>query len=103
VLGFGNGSQAVFSSAEVQTIVDASSCLGEPGSATCPQAPTLKGHDSASCSGITEETNNLLPVIGLPPAHLPPLQSFAVDQSDIEYVSSATGLARAEHTRRCAD
>ena len=92
VLGWGNSSEAIFSSAELETIVDVSTCDGAPGTAACPEQPTLKPHAISSYSGATGETNNLMPVIGNPPPFLPALQQLAVDQADIEYVSTANGV-----------
>jgi len=91
VLGWGNSSHASFSSAELETIVDVSSCSGKPGTVTCPEQPTLKLHAISSASNATGETNNLIPVNGSPPLSLPALQQLAVDQADIEYVSTTTG------------
>jgi hypothetical protein len=59
--------------------------------AACPEQPTLKLHAISSASNVTGETNNLIPVNGSPPLSLPPLQQLAVDQADIEYVSTTTG------------
>jgi hypothetical protein len=91
VLGEGAGSHASFTTAEVQTIVDASTCAGGTGSVGCPRAPVLKGHAFPNYSGATGETNNLVPVIGSAPAFLPPLTQLVVDQADIQYVSTTTG------------
>jgi hypothetical protein len=91
VLGFGEGSEAKFSSAEIETFVDVETCIGAPGSATCPQEPKLKGHAYSSYNGQTAETNDLTPVIGSAPAFLPPLEELAVDQANIKYVSTTTG------------
>lgn len=91
VLGWGKSSHASFSSAELETIVDVSTCTGKPGTATCPEQPTLNYHAISSASDATGETNNLIPVIGAPPFSLPPLQQLAVDQADIKYVSTTTG------------
>jgi len=91
ILGFGEGSQAKFSSAEIETFVDVETCIGEPGSATCPQEPKLKGHAYTSYNGQTAETNDLVPVIGSPPAFLPLLEELVVDQANIKYVSTTTG------------
>jgi hypothetical protein len=91
VLGWGRSSHASFSSAELETIVDVSSCEGRRGTVTCPEQPTLKFHAISSASNATGETNNLTPVIGTPPGSLPTLQELAVDQADVEYVSTTTG------------
>jgi len=91
LLGFAEGSQAKFSSAEIETFVVAETCDGEPGSATCPQEPKLKGHAYSYYNGNTEETNNLIPVIGSPPEHLPTLEELLLDEANIKYVSTTTG------------
>jgi hypothetical protein len=91
ILGFGEGSHAEFSSAEVETFVDVETCIGESGSATCPREPRLKGHAYTSFNGQTAETNDLIPVIGSPPEFLPSLEELVVDQANIKYVSTTTG------------
>jgi hypothetical protein len=91
LLGYGEGSEAKFSSAEVETFVVVETCQGEPGSATCPQEPKLKGHAYSFYNGQTGETNNLIPVIGSPPAHLPTLEELLLDEANIKYVSTTTG------------
>jgi hypothetical protein len=45
----------------------------------------------ASYSGVTAESNNLLPVIGSPPPHLPPLSWSSPDLGFMNYVSTTTG------------
>lgn len=102
VLGWGNSSHASFSSAELETIVDVSSCDGTPGTVTCPEQPTLNFHAISSAAKLTGETNNLIPVIGAPPLSLPALQQVAVDQADIKYVSTTTGACpKGTHPPMC--
>jgi hypothetical protein len=100
ILGFGASSHARFHSAEVMTYVQVSNCLGDTYSTInpCPGTTTLKGHVAHSYSpgpstdGIgTEETNNLIPVIGLAPAHLPAMYWNNTDLGGIAYLSTTTG------------
>jgi hypothetical protein len=91
LLGYGESSEAKFSSAEIETFVVVETCQGEPGSATCPQEPKLKGHAYSFYNGQTGETNNLIPVIGSPPEHLPTLEELLLDEANIKYVSTTTG------------
>jgi hypothetical protein len=96
ILGFGHGSQATFKTALVRTFVLASNCpvsLGGP----CPYEPPLLGHvfngysPADSDTGSTIETNNLIPVIGLPPAHLPSIFWIDLNRAGIAYASTTTG------------
>ncbi len=84
ILGVGGGSRAVFASGtEEQITLNASSCVSYGGFLTFPVAcqvhgfpgagPRLKPDAFSSWPNVTAETNNLLPVIGNPPKHLPKL------------------------------
>ena len=84
ILGVGGGSRAVFASGtEEQITLNASSCVSYGGFLTFPVAcqvqgfpgagPPLKPNAFSSWPNVTAETNNLLPVIGSPPKHLPKL------------------------------
>jgi hypothetical protein len=82
ILGVGSGSRAVFAGgSEEQISVDASSCVAYGGFLTLPVAclahtvegagPPLEPDAFSIWPDITQETNNLTPVIGTPPKHLP--------------------------------
>jgi hypothetical protein len=84
ILGVGGGSKAVFASgSEEQITLDASSCAADGGFLAVPipcqlqgfagAGPPLKPDAFAAWPNVTAETNNLLPVIGSAPAHLPKL------------------------------
>ena len=84
ILGVGGGSQAVFAGgSEEQIALDASSCLTYGGFLSFPipcqvknfpgAGPPLKPDAFSTWPNVTAETNNLLPVIGSPPTHLPKL------------------------------
>jgi hypothetical protein len=84
ILGVGGGSRAVFASGtEEQITVNASSCVSYGGFLTFPvgcqvqgfpgAGPPLKPNAFSSWPNVTAETNNLLPVIGNAPKHLPKL------------------------------
>jgi len=100
VLGYGNGSKAVFSSTEERISVVASTCLSKAGLIqfttpcnTKPLKPLAWVGDSAGplTYGIgTVETNNLVPVIGGPPP-LPPLSYPNLYTAKVSYVVSTTG------------
>jgi hypothetical protein len=84
ILGVGGGSRAVFASgSEEQITLDASSCVTYGGFLTFPvvcqvqgfpgAGPPLKPNAFSVWPTVTAEKNNLLPVIGNPPKHLPKL------------------------------
>ena len=84
ILGVGKGSRAVFASGtEEQITLDASSCVTYGGFLTFPvvcqvqgfpgAGPPLKPNAFSIWPNVTAEKNNLLPVIGTPPTHLPKL------------------------------
>ena len=84
ILGVGGGSRAVFATGtEEQITLDASSCVSYGGFLTFPvvcqvqgfpgAGPPLKPNAFSIWPNVTAETNNLLPVIGNPPKHLPKL------------------------------
>ena len=85
ILGYGNGSEAVFSNVEAAIGIEVSDCLNDAGfigySVFCngPKVTSLSyvGYAAGPMTQIgtkvynTLETNNLIPVIGNPPSHLP--------------------------------
>jgi len=102
ILGYGNGSEAVFSKTEEAIGIQVSSCLDDAGfigfSVFC--SGTLKPNIAVSYSPgpstnnfKTVETNNLVPVIGNPPGVLPtPVDySYGGDTARIYYVATTTG------------
>jgi hypothetical protein len=87
LLGFGNGSQAQLTNAQVVTEVAASTCPGDSDatSSTCPP-PTLQPNASAFIGGTgTVETSNLLRV-GMPSVVFP-----NADLAVASLISSTTG------------
>ena len=103
VLGFGEGSEAVYEGTEMEMGLEVSSCLDDDGfigfSVFCTK-PRLKPgayvsySPGPSTSGYkTLETNNLTPVIGSPPAHLPtPLAYFFGGfTAQVNYTITSTG------------
>jgi hypothetical protein len=96
ILGWGSSSHASFSSADVFTELGGSNCRGDEGlmntGATCGGLPQLKTYASTYYSGATGETNNLTPVIGVAPKHLPKLLIPGnPNVASIQYVSTTTG------------
>jgi hypothetical protein len=83
ILGIGGGSRAVFAAGtEEQITLGASSCVTYGGFLTLPGPCQLQGSPGAGrlqpdafsiWPNVTAEKNNLLPVIGTPPKHLPKL------------------------------
>jgi hypothetical protein len=104
ILGYGGGSEAVFTNAEYYIALDVSSCLNDAGfigySVFCGPVGPLKHATfvtyaaSPSTNGTnTVETNNLIPVIGPLPANLPkPLQYFYKGYTaQMAYFASTSG------------
>ncbi len=102
VLGFGNGSQAVFSKTEESIGLEVSDCLNDAGfvgySVFCSGPKLTKLAYAAYSPGPsthgyeTVETNNLIPVIGKPPKHLPGLIYFSGGYTaQIYYTATTTG------------
>ena len=103
ILGYGGGSQAVFSNTEEELGVEVSSCLNDDGfigySVFCttgklkPMAYVSYSPGPSTNNYKTVETNNLIPVIGSPPAKLPkPLVYFYGGYTaQINYVATTTG------------
>ena len=103
VLGFGGGSQAVYENTELEEGIEVSSCLNDDGfigfSVFCTEPKLKPGayvsySPGPSTNGFkTLETNNLTPVIGSPPAHLPsPLTYFYGGYTaQIDYTATSTG------------
>jgi hypothetical protein len=103
VLGYGEGSQAVYENTEMEMALEVSSCLNDDGfigfSVFCLK-PKLKPaayvsySPGPSTNGYkTVETNNLTPVIGSPPGHLPsPLAYFYSGYTaQVNYTVTSTG------------
>ena len=101
VLGYGNGSEAVFTKTEERIGVSAASCLNATGpvawTVPCTANPVKPdgyvGYTPGPLSyGIsTVESNNLVPVIGIPPAHLPALSYPNTHTASTTYVASTSG------------
>jgi hypothetical protein len=103
ILGYGNGSEAVFTDTEEAIDIQVSSCLDDGGfigySVFC-EGGKLKPNVSVAYSPgpstnnfKTKETNNLLPVIGSPPGVLPTPVDYSSggNVARIYYVASSTG------------
>jgi hypothetical protein len=103
ILGYGGGSEAVFSHTEEALGIEVSSCLDDDGfigySVFCttgklkPLAYVSYSPGPSTSNYKTLETNNLKPVIGSPPAKLPkPLEYFyGGDTAQINYTATTTG------------
>jgi hypothetical protein len=94
ILGWGNGSEARFTNTELQYLIYASNCAGDNGlvdTHPCPGAPTLFPTAASYADGGTGEYNNLIPVIGSPPAHLPLLDWNNADGADIRFALTTNG------------
>ncbi len=103
ILGLGNGSEALFSGTEEAIAMEDSSCLDDDGfigySVFCtarklsPGAYTDYSPGPSTHNYETLETNNLIPVTGSPPAHLPtPLEWFYGGYTaQINYTATTTG------------
>jgi hypothetical protein len=101
ILGLGLGSEAVFGDRTQEEIgIESGGCPDDAGfikfSITCGP-DKLNGLTSTGYSpgdsggGNTKETNNLVPVIGDPPAHLPPQEYFGSTIAQISYVATMSG------------
>jgi hypothetical protein len=111
VLGLGNGSKAVFSATEERIGVEATVCMNKAGfinfTNSCQSKPlqplAYTGYTPGSLTyGVnTVETNNLIPVIGSPPAHLPALSYPNKYTASISYVASTTGKCFARTPPNC--
>jgi hypothetical protein len=101
VLGYGNGSEAVFTKTEERIRISAASCLNATGpvawTVPCTANPVKPagyvGYSPGPLSyGMsTVESNNLVPVIGSPPAHLPGLSYPNTHTASTTYVASTSG------------
>ncbi len=102
ILGYGNGSQAVFSAGSQLLIEDsASSCQNDLGfvkfALTCkprpvkPLAYTGYSPGPLTLGAFTVESNNLIPVTGTPPAFLPAIQYFNKYTANITYAATTSG------------
>lgn len=106
ILGFGNGSEAVFTRTELYTALLASPCISDGGfftgySVFCgpklkpfayttfyPSTPPSTGYPI----GLTLESNNLMPVIGSPPKHLTSLfWTTSGYVAHLDYASTTSG------------
>ena len=107
ILGYANGSEAIFSKTEEAIGIEVSDCLNDAGfvgySVFCngPKLTSLAyvGYAAGPMTQIgskvynTVETNNLIPVIGNPPKHLPtPIIYFSGGYTaQIFYTATTTG------------
>jgi hypothetical protein len=105
ILGYGNGSEAVFSNVEAAIGIEVSDCLNDAGfigySVFCngPKLTSLSyvGYAAGPMTQIgtkvynTLETNNLIPVTGSPPKHLPGLIYFGAYTAQIFYTATTSG------------
>jgi hypothetical protein len=101
VLGYGNGSKATFLPTDEVIAVRSTSCIKDAGFLTfttaCSSPPVeplaYTGYQPGSLTlgAFTVESNNLIPVIGSPPAHLPGIDYLNTDTALIEYGASTTG------------
>jgi len=101
ILGLGGGSQAVFAGTEEEFQILSTSCLDDAGfiffsvfcSAQKVKPHAFVGYSAGPMTGgfKTLETNNLIPVIGSPPAHLPSLFYAGNFVTWTTYVASTTG------------
>lgn len=106
ILGYGGGSQAVFAGNEVEatTTVAGASCMDEDplvfffGFPPCttkqkiePRGFTVYSPGPFTNNIGTEESNNLVPVIGEPPGHLPSLIYPNSWAEEIQYTATTTG------------
>jgi hypothetical protein len=101
VLGYGNGSEATFLPTDEVIAVRSSSCIKDAGfltfTAACSSGPVeplaYAGYQPGALTlgAYTVESNNLIPVIGSPPAILPGIDYLNSDTALIEYGASTTG------------
>jgi hypothetical protein len=101
LLGYGNGSESVWTNTEEAMAVEVSDCPNDAGfiqySVFChsgalkPLSYTSYSPGPSTNNYETLETNNLIPVIGNPPAHLPPLAYFGSHVAQINYTATTTG------------
>jgi hypothetical protein len=96
IMGLGGGSQATFTHASLETLLGARSCLEPYTAASCPTGtlPAVIIHElvyyaAPYYSGVTAESNNLVPVIGSPPAHEPTTLLCQTNDCGLWYDSSA--------------
>jgi hypothetical protein len=101
VLGYGNGSEAQFLPTDEIIAVRSTSCIKDAGFLTFTSACTSTPVEPLAYTGYqpgaltlgayTVESNNLIPVIGSPPAHLPGIDYLNTDTAMIEYGASTDG------------
>ena len=101
LLGYGNGSESVWTKTEEAMAVEVSDCPNDAGfiqySVFChsgalrPLSYTSYSPGPSTNNYQTLETNNLIPVIGKPPTHLPPLEYFGSHVAQINYTATTTG------------
>lgn len=110
VYGYGGGSEAEFSDSQIEIEVGASSCKSHNPtgwdtvfSESCTTEEALQPHASTVGNRLTGESNNLIPVIGSPPSHLPHLYYNSKYSGSISYVATPTGacLLPNERPPRC--
>jgi hypothetical protein len=101
LLGYGNGSESVWTNTEEAMAVEVSDCPNDAGfiqySVFChsgalkPLSYTSYSPGPSTNNYKTVETNNLIPVIGKPPTHLPPVEYFGSHVAQINYTATTTG------------
>jgi hypothetical protein len=100
ILGLGHGSEAVFGDKTEESIaIEVGACLDDAGfikfSVTCGADKlshvTETGYSPGNPAGQTQETNNLIPVIGQPPTHLPTQEYFGNSVAQINEVATMSG------------
>jgi hypothetical protein len=100
ILGLGKGSEAVFGDKTEESIaIEVGACLDNAGfikfAVTCGadklSHATETGYSPGNPAGQTQETNNLIPVIGQPPAHLPAQEYFGNTIAQINEVATMSG------------
>lgn len=96
IMGLGGGSQAIFGKTKIQTLVDAYSCSAGWTAERCPQGrenfyppQELASYGIAYYSGVTAESNNLVPTNGPPPGNEPSTLQCVVDWCQLNYFSTA--------------
>jgi len=92
-LGFGDGSHLHFSHADESTRVYAGTCYDDYDASedTCSNRVVFNSSAVASDAGNTEETNNLIPVIGEPPFVFPGLSEDNPNLMYMDYYTSTSG------------
>jgi hypothetical protein len=110
ILGYGDGSKAVFSGTDEYVQSEVGSCVaggfvsfsGSPcaGISALSKSALYSSYSPGQTAGATEESNNLIPVLGAPPGHLPPLDTVG-DISISAFAESTTGHCLSGSTPYC--